>query len=257
VGHVHVGRLPRHLKWQQIARRLGANPRDSARISAAILNAADARLRYVANDAAVTTSFYLLARLAAASHTGEFLEEAQRLGIQVGPDSDALEFIAAVGDRVRAERSHSGHFEEIAVQSLQGVLLHALGSQGPDLFNSRIEQVREGLRRNAGGRQFGRMAEAFFGQFTARFLSGVLDRELSNHTGRSTALRTAEDTAAVSAQVHEYGIRSGALAREFGTDWYAKHVLRADEPLQRASASGFVADALRKMRSELKAAGGA
>ena len=246
MGHVRVPRLPRGGKWDQVVRLLGENPRDVARVSAAIIAASERRLRELHDDPSLSYSFWLLSHLAAASHGSSFELAVQATGMDVIGGEPLLSFLSAVGDRVREETgaADSGHFREMAIQALRRTLIDAVGTQGPGLFDSRIDELREGFRLHAGADQFGRLAERFFGEFTARVLANAVERELSQQVGADRKLQTTEASAEVAARVQQYGRRSGAIVREFTRDWYALRNWQLRQSITRDDAQRFVGVAL-------------
>ena len=174
------------------------------------------------------------------------------------PQTPVLTFLSDVGDVVRRDRSfspESGHFGEIAALSLRRALMDALGEQGPSLFGAPVDQIREGLRRQSGADQFGRLARSFVGDFLARTLSAAVDRELSNHATMAGSLGDAAEARAFSAALDRYARESAVIVQQFAAEWYAKHRWQTRTEFTRRNAGAFVAVALRKIGDDLELAG--
>ena len=98
MGHLRMGRLPKTRRWTQVVDLLDAGSLDTGELAAAVFEAADYRLRQLANDQGLGYSFWLLTRIALAARGNTFVEDLSRLGITTDPRT----IIAAVyrsGDR--------------------------------------------------------------------------------------------------------------------------------------------------------------
>ena len=105
MGHLRMGRLPKTRRWTQVVDLLDAGSLDTGALAAAVLEAADYRLRQLANDQGLGYSFWLLTRIALAARGDTFVGDLSRLGITAGPGLSSLQFIAQVTDRAREEIS--------------------------------------------------------------------------------------------------------------------------------------------------------
>jgi len=125
MGHQRLGRLPKTRRWQQVVELLDTGPEDTAGIAAAVVLAADRRLRDLAGDPSPTYCFWLLTRIAWASRGQDFAGDLAKLGIEAADGASVLTFISQVADRVRDELSphtSSGHFTELASLALRRAL---------------------------------------------------------------------------------------------------------------------------------------
>ena len=146
MGHVRLGRLPVTQRWQQVMDLLTTTPDDLPGISAAVLYAAETRLRELASDPTLGYSFWLLNRIARASYSDEFTNRLAELGIPAQSDTSVVLFISQVADHVRSENlrhPESGHFAELASQSLRRTLMETVGQQGQSLFGSALEDFQQ------------------------------------------------------------------------------------------------------------------
>lgn len=255
MGHLRIGRLPKTLKWQQVIGLLDRSPDDTAAVTAATIAAAEGRLRALANDPSLAYCFWLLTRLTWAARDERFTDTLAGLGLEVESADSALRFIAQVTDKVRAEiRAHpeSGPFGELASLALRRALTETVGEQGRSLFGSSVEDIRQAFRAYSTRAQFSALAHRFFGDFLSRTLLYFLDRETSNHVGAGNGFATVEQSAEFARAIDTHARQSARIMREFAGGWYGKHNWESRGEISRDEVAGFVAVALRKLRSELK-----
>ena len=79
-----------------------------------------------------------------------------------------------------------------------------------------------------------------------------LDRETSNHIGPGHSLATVEQSADFARAIDTHARQSARILRDFAGGWYAKHNWESKGNISQQEVAGFVAVALRKLRSELK-----
>ena len=133
MGHLRMGRLPKTRRWTQVVDLLDAGSLDTGELAAAVFEAADYRLRQLANDQGLGYSFWLLTRIALAARGNTFVEDLSRLGITTDPGLSSLQFIAQVTDRAREQISVSpseGDFAELGSLALRTALTETVGQQG-------------------------------------------------------------------------------------------------------------------------------
>src|SRR5687768_17192438 len=113
MGHIRLGRLPKTRRWNEVVDLLAESPALTGAVAAAATRAADRRLSALASDQAVNYAFWLLTRIAWASHSEAFFQELETIGLQADPSGSTLSFISDLSDRVRdrnADQISSGHF---------------------------------------------------------------------------------------------------------------------------------------------------
>ena len=76
--------------------------------------------------------------------------------------------------------------------------------------------------------------------------------ELYNQIGSGAALQTVQDSAEFSRALDLHTRQSAAIMREFAGGWYSKNNWQSRGSISQDEAQGFVAVALRKLRSDLK-----
>jgi hypothetical protein len=255
LGHNRLGRLPKTRRWVEVVELLDTAPEQTSAVASAVVEAADNRLRQLADDPALTYCFWLLTRITWAARGPGFLDDLSRLGIDAAPHSSALTLISQVTDRVREELSSypsSGHFAEISSLSLRHALSETVGQQGPSLFDSSVEDAQRAFRTYSTRAGFGELAHRFFSDFLARTLRSFVDRELSNHIGGTSRLASVNQSLDFMQALDTHTRQSARIAEEFAGGWYSKHNWESKGEIARDEAQRFVANALRKLRTELK-----
>ena len=255
MGHTRLGRLPKHLRWRQVVALLEESPGNAAAISRATAIAADERLLRLKGDPSLSYCFWLLTRVTWAARSDSFAEQVRSLGIDVGDDTPTLGFIASLADLARGELSRhpeSGPVSELACLAMRRALSDTVGQHGRTLFGSTLSDLQLALRTYSTKERFGELAQRFFGDFLSRTLRSYVDREIPNLVGVSSGLRSVEDSAEVVAAIDLHARQSAAILREFSGGWFSKRNWESRGQISQEEASGFVAYALQKLRSELK-----
>ncbi len=103
MGTTRLGRLPARLRWRIVVDLLDQSPENTAAVAAATIEAAELRLRALANDPSLAYCYWLLTRIASASQTDNFTEQLQALNVEADSHTRALTFISRVSDEVRLQ----------------------------------------------------------------------------------------------------------------------------------------------------------
>jgi hypothetical protein len=254
MGHIRLGRLPKTRRWQGVVQLLDESPDDVAAVARASLEASTGRLRELGNDPSLAFCFWLLARISSASRSADFNAELAELGLPADGDNSALEFVARVSDRARAEfplHPDSGPFGELASLALRRALTETVGQEGRSFFGTSVEDLQAALRRHSRPESFGLVVRRFFADFLSRTLRFFVDRELSNNVGLGHRMQTVDDGREFMAALDLYSRQSARILERFAPDWYSKHNWESKGKISREEARRFVAVTLRKLRSEL------
>jgi hypothetical protein len=254
MGHIHLGTLPRTIRWRRVVSLLEDSPDDPAGIARATLFAAERRLKDLSNDPSLTLCYWLLVRVAAASREPDFRFAMARLGIEIPGDGSALTFIAAISDRVRWETSdylQSGPFSDIASLALRRALSETVGTQARSLFSSSLDDLQDAFVAYSTPATFAPVAGRFFADFLGRTLRFYIDRELSNHVGRERGFADLSGSEEFLRGLESYARESSKIMEGFAADWYSKRRWKRGSAIPRADAAGFVNHALTKLRREL------
>jgi hypothetical protein len=223
-------------------------------VAEATIEAAEHRLRELSKDPCIGYGFWLLVQLTSASLTGEFGPRLREMGVPINDDDSALRLLALTSDHLRrefAQYPESGPFAELTSLALRQALSDTVGQHTGALFESSIDDAQQAVRQYATPTGFGIMARRFFGDFMARTLRFFVDRELANSTGAGHGLQGTRDGTEFDQALDLYCRQSARILEDFGPQWLSAHRWRSAGEIPRKDADGFVAVALRKLRSEL------
>jgi hypothetical protein len=255
LGHTIVGDLPHSRRWNRVVDLLQVPDVSPGQVAGATVRAASTRLDQLRGDPSLTTCFWLLARLAAASRGPAFYEDAHQLGIRIGSGDSTLTLIARVNDRVReelAEFPESGPFGDLAANALRLTLTDTLGAQNLTIFGSTVDDLAKAFRRHSTASQFGELATRFFGRFTSLTLRYYVDRALPAAISPAGGLRSLTDLTAFQLALDRHARESALIVDLFAAQWWVKHQGPRGAPISREEVERFTAHALRKLRRELE-----
>lgn len=255
MGHLRLGRLPKTRHWIDVIRLLDTAPQDYAGIASGVVLAADSKLKELSSDPSLGYCFWLLTRIEWASRQSNFQESLSELGIPAQSDPSVVAFISILTNQVRAETSRniaSGHFAELSLLALRRTLSETVVQSAGTLFNTPIDSLQQALKAHSKPEAFGRISRKFFADFFARTLSSLIDRELSHHVGRDKAFPSCSQSKEFMDALDLHARESARIMETFASDWYSKHNWESKGQISRDEAQGFVAVALKKLRTELK-----
>ena len=251
MGHIRLGRLPKSARWREVVGVMESDPQNAERIAAATLVASEDYLRSARNDPALGRAYWTLVRLMAAARGDDFAGEVSRLGVPSESEGSSIAFLAGVADSVRresAEAADGSMAGELGGLALQRALMETVGTQATSMFGSTVDDLQAAFRAHSTERQFGEVSRLFFGDFLARVLRGALDREAPRLLGASASEVMLQ-------QVDVHARQSAAIVRDFAGEWFSKKRYERAGDIRREDADGFIAVALRKLRSELRREG--
>jgi hypothetical protein len=255
VGHNRIRRLSASAAWQAVVELLDGAPQDPVQLAAQVVQAADRRLRRLAESEGLGYCFWVLTRIASASRLPGFEEEMKRLGLRVSADTTPFRFIILVADRVEARLAtvaNSGHFDDIAALALRAALTESIGRQGRDLLSEQAESLHAAVLAHATPSRFARLAVLFFGAFLSRTLRAILDRELAQHVGTTQAYATLADSRDFLRALDRHAQHAATVIDEFARGWYDAHHYQTEGQISAEEVRAFVAHALDKLRDGLK-----
>lgn len=254
MGHLRLGRLPKHRNWQRVIALLDLDPADARSVARATVEAAEGHLKQLGSDPASTYCFWLLVQIASASRHDDMLERLQSLGIAISSDDALLTLISRVSDQARMEirnKSGSDNLSELAALSLKYTLAETVGVQGTSLFGSSLDDFSRACRLYSTRKQFGVLAKIFFGDFLGRTLKFLLDRELANHVGDSYGIRNVFECRDFVDSVDLFSRQSARIMEDFAGGWFSKHEWESAGQITQEEAGRFVAFAMKKIRMDL------
>jgi hypothetical protein len=259
MGHIRVGRLPKTRKWHELIEVLAESPLTYGAVTAVATQAADQRLRQLVEDTAVNDAFWILTRIAWASHGPNFHAELVSLGLRASGDTSTVAFISELSDRIRERNAasvESGHFSELSSLALRRALLETVGEQSRSLFGSNLDDLQIAFRRYSTRTGFGVIAHRFFADLLTRTVRSVVDRELPNVVGDARALRNIGESEEFLTGLDTYSRQASRIMQGFAEGWYSKHNWESKGQITLDESRGFVAYALRKLRLEIQLGAG-
>lgn len=236
---------------------LQSSPEDIEQIASQTVGAAERRLRQLSDDPSLGYALWFLARIAWASRTEVFVSRLEAFGFALDADDPALSFIAQSSDHLReifSRLPQSGPFGELASLALRRTLSETVGQQSGSLFGASVSDLQLAVREYSTSSGFSVMARRFFADFMARTIRFFVDREVSNAAGGDRALQGTDATRRFDEALDLYCRQSARILDNFAADWFSKRNWLTGGEVSRDEAQGFVAVALRKLRSELQPA---
>lgn len=252
MGHIRLGELPRTRKWGEVVDLIAAEG-DAASIAAATLRAADEGFLRAAKDEGVGRAIWLLTQLPLAARQEDFRQRLEALGLVVTSAPGLPDLIGAYSDAVDSHMRRSGgrtDLGEIAQMAAAETLATTLGARTQTLFGSSPEDVRIALAGLATTRQFGQLARSFVANFTRRFLTFYLSRELPNHVGGNRRFANSSEQAAFDKALDLHCRQASRIVEDFAGGWFSK--TNWERGIGPADARSFAWVALKKVRSELR-----
>jgi hypothetical protein len=254
VGHNRLGRLPRTRRWREVVALL-ENGSSAELVAQATATVADKRYRELGNSDALNYAFWLLTLVIAASRKEDFLGELAWVGVRTDPNANALNVISAAAQHVRKELSRlpeQNDFTDILPLALSRALTETVGRHGPGLFSSTGEDAQRAFRAHSTATTFSEVAHAFFADVMARSLRAFVDRELSNQTAPSKAIKSIGDDTAFLDALDLHSRQGARTVEEFAGGWYSRHNWETSGDISLGESAHFVGQAMRKIRSELR-----
>lgn len=255
VGHIRLGQLPKTKQWRTVFDALDAPDVNGASIASATAHAAGERFEALKSDPTLQHTVWLLARLGAAAKSDDFVTQLDALGIDARRAASGIGLVAEVGRVVRSQAPPTSALAELALKAAQRVLSERVVEQSKSLFGTTIDDVRAASASFGTKEGFAALSKDFFGDFAARTVRFLAEKELSNHVGPRDALRTLEDASAVTRDIERYCRESAEIVRDFAAGWYSKANWQTENEIDRDRAEGFLAYALEKLRSEVERGG--
>lgn len=226
MGHIRLGRLHKSHSWTNLTALLDLSSPDVRDVATTTAGGAQARLLDLRSDPVLGYAFWLLARVATAARSDDFVTEAGHLGLTVRGDASALSLIAQLNDlvRIQIERNpHSGPFAEIASLALRRALVETIGTTQASLFGSTVQDLEQAIRQQTTDRAFGDLTRRFFGDYLARTLRFYLDKELPFHIGANSGFPDIAASASFVDELDTYCRQSARIVEGFASDWLSKY----------------------------------
>jgi hypothetical protein len=250
MGHSRLGRLPDTAQWRHVVRLL-AEDADVAVVANATAEAAERGLRLSKDDPGLGRALWLLARMALAAKTTDFVGALERLKLDVGASPTVFDLAAAYSEALQAHLDQSGRTDIGEMAQLAGVeaLVSICGAEAEGLYGKDVESTQAALKRASQRGGFGHLVEQFFSRFTERFLGYHLSRELSCHVGGNGRFAAPVEHTDFLHAIRLHCDQTSVIVRTFAGDWIGK--TEHERGITLETAQGFVAHALTKISDEL------
>jgi hypothetical protein len=255
MGHIRLGQLPKTKQWRAVFDALDSPVVSGASVAAATAGAAAERFDALKSDPTLQHTIWLIARIGAAANSDDFVGRLGELEVDPRRASSGAGLVAEVGRVVRVHAPPSNALAELALKAAQRVLSERVVEQSKSLFGTTIDDVRAATASFGTKEGFASLSKDFFGDFAARTVRFLAEKELSNHVGPREALRTLEDASALTRDIERYCRECAEIVREFAGGWYSKANWQTAARIDRVRAEGFLAYALEKIRSEVERGG--
>jgi hypothetical protein len=255
MGHIRLGRLPKTKQWRAVFAALNGHGVNGASLAAATAVAAGDRFEALKSDPTLQHTIWLLARLGASAKSDDFVAQLGALDIDARRASSGAGLVAEIGKVVRTQAPPTSALAELALKAAQRVVSERIVEQSRTLFGTTIDDVRAATAKFGTKDGFADLSKDFFGDFAARTVRFLADKELSNHVGPHGSIRTVEDASALAKDIERYCRESAEIVRDFAGGWYSKANWETEHEIDRKRAEGFLAYALTKLRSEVERGG--
>jgi hypothetical protein len=262
MGHTRLGAIPKSRKWNEVVAQVAGvgladgvvpSAADMTGIAAKTLDAAQKGLEKAVADAGVRYTFFLLTQLALAARSPDWETALGRHGIRLAKDSTLFDFTAevqyAIDRHLRQHPSGATDLSEMAQQAAGEAITSLAGGRTENLFGGSSADVQDAMRSLSTKKGFGELGQRFFGRFVARFLNFYLSRVTAAELGKPR-LRDLGDVAHFNEALRSHCDQSARIVRDFCGAWYSK--TEYEQGINPENASGFLAVAMKKLRSELE-----
>jgi len=255
VGHIRLGVLPHSRSWREVVSLL-ENDADTPQVAAASLAASQRGLIEAARDKGLINSFWLLAQIASASQSTNFLGKLHDLGLDVTHNSSFLDITTAFtkyldSSKPGEQRTDVGEMGQMAATETITALV---GHEAESLFGSTSADVQRAFKSYSTTKQFGALMREFTSRFTQRYLAYFLSRELSNHVGSNSRFANIKEHTEFAKALNLHCYEASAIIETFSGGWFSKTKF-VEKDISHDKAAEYVYVALKKLRSELKKRG--
>jgi hypothetical protein len=254
MGHIRLGVLPKNPTWNSIIRELESRDISAEELSDAVLTGANDILRTEATKSCVSYSVWLLAQLVLASKSENFSGELSKIGINITPDTSAIEFISNVSQVTNRDLSKiipRTAINNIANISVREALTQTISVQSNTLFGSGTEEFKNALRKYSTQKQFSNLLHKYFSVFLRRTIRLVVDKEIGNHIGPQNTFENIQAVNQFESRLSSFSNQTTRIVDTFSSGWYSKKVWQ-EGTISSDEAGKFAYVALKKLRNDLE-----
>ncbi len=244
--------MPKVRGWRQVISLLSTSDSSSADIGTAIVNASKDFFIKVQTDPALVFSYWLLTQITYRSRNETFENELNRIGINIGKVTGALDFLSIIANFTRAQIKSRGEtfpICEFAQLSVREVLTETIGQQCQSLFGATNEDIRLACRRYSNPNKFARLSRIYFSKVINRIFQFFISKESPNQVGCGRKFEDISKLASFNAALEVYCYQCAKIVEDFAGGWYSKRNWQGE--ISEDDAKGFVAIAMKKLRKEI------
>lgn len=250
MGHTRLGVLPKTRRWKEVIGMLdtGADLQD---IALASFCAAHSGLEQVPGDpgfAIVLTTVFKFIQAAQSSNARAALADA---GFGIPHAAGALDYVGALRAKIDSALE-SGQIKsdtaEIAQNSFSSALLTAISSDLPSLFAASPDESAKAVSQSIKGQALKALMHEFYSDFTKRYLTYHLSRELPSHVGVEQYFTNLDSHAAFNSALDLYLRQTVRISDEFTPGWLGKTMYQG--ALDESSVQRYAHAAFKKIASE-------
>jgi hypothetical protein len=253
MGHNRLGHLPRTQPWKQVIALL-EDGADLSSLADASLRAALTGLKRAPSDPGFLSTLGAIVELVAASRGKDLPAALQRMGVDPTAQASSFGFLSSVAqllsDRLGQiyPRNDVG---KIAQDAFLASLTEQVRGKTGSLFGAAedIKSLTSAFR----GKPFQTLMHEFYSNFTSRYLSYYLSRELPHHVGAGKRFANLDEHAQFAQSFDLYCRQTVRIADEFTSGWVGKAIYegRADQ----GAVGRYAHIAFKKLASEFEKGG--
>ncbi|MCP4649764.1 MAG: hypothetical protein GY853_06745 [PVC group bacterium] len=228
MGHNRLGHLPKTKRWKQVIRLL-ENGADLPELAQASFNASLTGLGKVPNDKGFLSILNDIIELASVSRDKNLQSSLYQAGINIPSKTSSVAFLTSIAQKLSDSldttypRSDVG---KIAQDAFLKSLTKQVKGKTSSLFGD-TEDIKN-LTNAFRGERFKTLMHEFYSNFTSRYLTYYLSRELPHHVGGNKRFADLDDHSEFSRQFDLYCRQTVRIADEFTPGWVGKAIFDGD-----------------------------
>lgn len=254
MGHIRLGRLPRTLKWKQVIQALV----DSSSSLPEIV-----KLTSLASEKVLTNSkyidglshcYWLFTNIAQASRQGDFVQNLNRLGINISSNDSGIKVLKQIFDSASSSLRSNGNIsvlDQIAVDSFKNAIHNTISDESTSLFGCDIDSIQRAFKKYSTSTQVAHLGREYFSQYMFNSFSFTLEKELANSLSSDGRFQNSNDIQNFNGKLKQYCWDVSKIVEEFSGGWYGKHSFEGDIA-DKKKTKDFTNYAITKLLSEVQ-----
>jgi len=250
MGHTKLGALPKSKKWIEVINLIDSDT-DLSEIALAVLKASEKAFDKIPFDRGLILTYWLMTQIPLAAKKEDFTKALNLIDIHVSKEPGIFEIIASFNESIERQLRPNGlvsDISEMALSSASESLSAIVYEKSNSLFGRTSEDIKNVFASFAQSREFANLGREFFSRFTEKYLMYFLSKELSNHISEHKRFNDISSHEVFKQALSTYCWEIAKIVEGFSGAWYAKY---QSEELSKGWVSGFLKDAVDKLKSEL------